>query len=95
MAEVNQAGEEFLEFCTTNHLTIMNAWFEKKHIHFGTWMHPATKRYHMIDYVMMRASQRRCCMDVQVMRGANCWTDHQMVRAKVCSRMVPLDDRAH
>ena len=24
-----------------------------------------------------------CCKDVQVMRGANCWTDHRMVRAKL------------
>ena len=27
-------------------------------------------------------------MDVQVMRGANCWTDHQMVSAKVCVEFV-------
>ena len=38
----------------------------------------------MIDYVVMRASQQMYCTDAQVMRGANCWTDHQMVRAKVC-----------
>ena len=37
----------------------------------------------MIDYIVMLASQRKSCTDVQVMRGANCWTDHQMVRAKV------------
>ena len=24
-----------------------------------------------------------CCLDVQVMRGANCWTDHRMVRTKL------------
>jgi len=37
----------------------------------------------MIDFVVMRSSQRMCCLDVQVMRGANCWTDHYMVRAKL------------
>lgn len=37
----------------------------------------------MIDFVLMRSSQRMCCLDVQVMRGANCWTDHGMVRAKL------------
>ena len=84
--ERNDAGEELLEFCSSNHLTIMNSWFEKKDIHLGTWMHPATKRFHTIDLIVMRASQRRFCTDVQVMRGANCWTDHKMVRAKLSVR---------
>ena len=45
--------------------------------------HPATKKCHMIDFVVMRAEQRVVCRDVQVMRGANCWTDHKLVRAKL------------
>ena len=61
----------------------MNTWFQKKNIHYGTWMHLATKLSHMIDFVVMRANQRVCCSDVQVMRGANCWTDHKLVRAKL------------
>ena len=52
-------------------------------------MHPANKKHYMIDYMVMRASQRRLCTDVQVMRGANCWTDHLMVRAKVCIDLAP------
>ena len=88
MTDVNEAGKEFLEFCAINQLTIMNTWFAKKEIQLGTWMHPATKRNHMIDYIVMRASQRKLCTDVQVMRGANCWTDHQMVRAKVYMYIV-------
>lgn len=84
ISERNQAGEEFLQLCATNQLTVMNTWYQKKAIHYGTWMHPATKKHHLIDFVVMRADQRRCCRDVQVMRGANCWTDHRMVRAKLC-----------
>ena len=82
-SERNLAGEEFLEFCAANQFTIMNTWFQKKEIHQGTWMHPATKKCHMIDFVVMRAGQRVYCRDVQVMRGANCWTDHKLVRAKL------------
>ena len=37
----------------------------------------------MIDFVVMRAEERVVCRDVQVMRGANCWTDHKLVRAKL------------
>ena len=96
----NEAGERLLEFCAINELTIMSTWFEKKQHHLTTWKHPATKQSHMIDYVIMRADQRHMCTDVQVMRGANCWSDHSMVRAvvrlqfphlkKVSSRTLPL-----
>ena len=86
----NEAGEKLLEFCSLNQLTIMNTWFEKKRHHLTTWKHPATKESHMIDYVIMRADQRVLCVDVQVMRGANCWSDHSMVRAKVIFRLPHL-----
>ena len=47
------------------------------------WKHPATKQSHMIDYIVMWADRCSFYTDVQVMRGANCWSDHSMVRAKV------------
>ena len=81
--ERNEAGEEFMQFCALNQLTVMNTWLQKKNICYGTWMYPATKQFHMIDLIMMRAKQRVCCGDVQVMKGANCWTNHKLVRAKL------------
>ena len=79
-SERNLAGEEFLEFCAANSLSIMNTWFQKKEIHHGTWAHHATKKFHMIDFVVMRAGQKCYCKDVQVMRGVNYWTNHKLVR---------------
>ena len=83
LSEHNFVGEEFLEFCALNQFSIMNTWFQKKKIYQGTWMHTATKMCHMIDFVVMRAEQRVVCRDVHVMRGANCWTDRKLVRAKL------------
>ena len=74
------AGEELLQFCA---LTVMNTWFEKKTVYFDTWVQPATKLSHMIDHVVVRAGQIVYCKNVRVMRGANCWTDHMLVRAKL------------
>ena len=62
--ECNLAGAELLEFCAVNELSIMNTWFQKKEIHQGTWTHPATKKCHMIDFVVMQASQTVYCRDV-------------------------------
>ena len=65
----------------------MNTLFERKPALLGTWMHPATMRCHMIDYAAMCANQRMLCTDVQDMRGANSWTDHQLVGAKVWMKL--------
>ena len=83
IGECNDAGKRFLEFCARNQFTIMNTWFQKKGHHLATWKHPATKQMHTIDYTVMRSDQRCLCTDVQVMRGANCWSDHFMVRMKM------------
>ena len=83
MDERNQAGEELLEFSSANQLSVMSTWFQKKSFKFGTWMHPANKQLHQIDLVLVRSREREICIDVQVMRGANCWSDHKMVRVKL------------
>ena len=64
---------------------IMKSWFQKKEVHLlvGTWMHSAMKKHHMIDFVIMRARQCMFCTDIQVMRGANYWSDRRMVRTKL------------
>ena len=57
LAERNCAGEELLQFCELNQLAILNTCFQKKSIHLGTWIHPATKLCHMIDFVVMKKNQ--------------------------------------
>ena len=47
--------------CAVHNLTIMNAWFEKRQVHLGTWTHPAIKQSHL-----MRNGQRILCCDVKV-----------------------------
>ena len=71
----NKAGEKLLQFCAMNQLTVMNTWFKKRSVRYGTWTYFATKVSHMIDLVMMRMDQQIYCKDVSVMRGANCWID--------------------
>ena len=43
----NLAGEEFLQFCECNQQSVMNTCFQKKPLHYSTWMYPTTKLYHM------------------------------------------------
>lgn len=64
-------------------ITIIKTCFEKKNIHKCTWQHPGSKKWHCIDYVMMRQKQRRCCSDVTGVHSAQCWTDHILLRARL------------
>jgi hypothetical protein len=46
-------------------------------------MHPRSKHWHLIDYVLVRRRDLRDVTSVRTMRGAECWTDHRLVRAKL------------
>ena len=48
-----------------------------------TWQHPGNKKWHCIDYVIMRQIQRCVCCDVTVLQSADCWTDHKLLRAQL------------
>ena len=93
VGRMNEAGADLLSFCALNDLTIMNTCFEKKDIHKFTWQHPGSKQWHCIDYVIMRRWQRRLCRDVGVIRSADCWTDHKLLRVKI-SIKVPAKPSA-
>lgn len=84
MHGLDEADLKFLSCCAMNNLVIVNIFFQKKKdIYNQSWQHPGMRMWHCIDFVMMRQSQHRQCLDIQVMRGADCWTNHRMVRAKV------------
>ena len=81
--EMNDAGKELLSFLSLNEATVCNTWFQKKDLYKCTWQHPKSKRWHCIDYAVVRARDRRRCLDASVKRGAECNTDHQLLRIKL------------
>lgn len=80
---INDAGKELLTFLNIHQATICNTWFVKKEIHKVTWQHPKCKKWGCIDYVIMKQKDRRTCLDVSIMRGAEYNTDHQFLCATV------------
>ncbi|XP_065196222.1 craniofacial development protein 2-like [Sycon ciliatum] len=82
VGEVNEAGHSLLAFLACQQLTVCNTLFPKKRIHMYTWQHPGSQRWHCIDYVIVRQRYRKRCMDCQVMRTAECSTDHRLIRMK-------------
>ena len=56
-------------------------------------MHPSSGHWHMIDFIITRCRDKLDIHSTRVMRGANCWTNHQMLRSKVAFRIRQKHNR--
>ena len=79
---MNSAGEELLNFLARNGAVVCNTLFKKKEIHKHTWFHPRYKHPHCIDHCIIPQSHRSQCLDCQVIRNAECDTDHKFLGMK-------------
>ena len=82
IGKVNRNGLALLTFCTENSLSISSTFFQQKDKYKSTWMHPRSKHWHLIDYILVRSRDIKDVHSVRAMRGAECWTDHRLVRAR-------------
>ena len=74
-------------------LIVPNTMFKQKDERKTTWMHPRSRHWHMIDFITTRCRDKMDIHSTRAMRGANCWTDHQMLRAKVAFRIRQKQNR--
>ncbi len=81
----NQNGRRLVDFCLFNGFVVINTFFPHKRVHQTTWMHPKTKQWHMLDYVLVNRKFRNSIHDVRAHRGAtgDIGTDHHLLIAKV------------
>ena len=52
-------------------------------------MHPRSKNWHLIDYVIVRRTDRQDVRVTKTVCGADCWTDHRLVVSKLNLRIQP------
>ena len=55
------------------------------------WLHPRSKHWHFLDYVITRARDVADVHLTRVMRGAEaeCWTDHRLVVSNFQLKIFP------
>ena len=64
-----------------------NSMFKQKDERKTTWMHPRSGHWYMIDFIVTTCWYKMDIHYTRAFRGANCWTDRQMLRSKVAFRI--------
>ena len=85
----NDNGRLLLEFCTEQQLVITNTIFQKKDSLKTTWIHPQSKHWHLIDYVLARQRDLKDILYIRVMPSEEFHTDHCLVRCKLKLHFKP------
>ena len=85
----NSNGLLLLELCSMHDLFITNTMFRQPNRNKTTWMHPRSKHWHLLDYVITRKADRCDIQATKAMCGATCWTDHRLVVSKANLRIHP------
>ena len=89
VGNMNSSGLRLLSLCSELGLAITNTFFQLRDMHKTSWMHPRSKHWHLIDYVIVR---RRDLNEVQItraMRGSECSTDHRLIRSLLRLTVIP------
>ena len=71
----NDSGLLFLEFCTELQYTITNTLFQQKKSHKTTWMHPRSKHWHQLNFILVRQRDVHDVLHTRVMPSVECHTD--------------------
>ena len=85
----NSNGILLLSKCAQHQLSITGTMFRQADKYKTTWQHPRSKHWHLIDHVLVRQRDIKDVHSTRVMRGAECWTDHRLVRTKLALHIQP------
>ncbi|XP_046846769.1 uncharacterized protein LOC124440415 [Xenia sp. Carnegie-2017] len=89
VGKCNSNGLRLLELCSSHGLLLTNTIFRLSNRNKTSWMHPRSKHWHLIDYIIVRKKDRQDVRITKAMCGAECWTDHRLIISKMNIRIKP------
>ena len=85
---INDNGERLCDICSTNGFIVTGTIFPHKEIHKTTWKSPDGRTLNQIDHVLVNGNMRTSVLDTRVMRGADVFSDHFLVRTKIRLKLM-------
>ena len=79
----NSNGLLLLQKCAMHSLSITNTNFCLPVRNRTSWMHPRSKHWHLIDFIIVRQRDRHEVRVTKSMCGADCGTDHRLIVSKL------------
>ena len=95
-AKVPQHDMLPIDYCLNNNYVIGGTIFAHQDIHKLTWKSPDGRTSNQIDHIIINGKWRRSLQDVRVCRGADIYSDHYLVTARVklkLHKVVPESQR--
>lgn len=89
LGNANNNGFQLLQFCNEHALLIGKTWFRQKNKYQCTWQQPRSKHWNMEDYIIFRPRNLQDIHIVWTIRGADCRTEHCLLRAKSTHKILP------
>ena len=85
----NANGIRLLSLCAEHGLAITNTMYQQADRYKTTWMHQRTKKWHLIDYVIVRQKDISDVRFTKSVTASTIWSDHRMVRSKIKVTVAP------
>ena len=84
----NENGKNLIDFAMSKNMIVSSTFFPHKGIHKRTWSSPDGVTFNQIDHVLIDKRFATNILDIRSMRGAECSTDHYLVRIKYRSKLI-------
>ena len=93
--KMNSNSLRLLSFSTEHQLCITNTLFQLPDNLEVTWMHPQSKNWHLLDYVIVCSRDIQDIYITRAMRGAECWTNLRLIRSTFKAVLRPPARKQH
>ena len=87
----NNNGQRLVDFALSKNMVISSVKFPHKNIHKETWISPDGNTKNQIDHVLIDSRHASDIIDVRSYRGADCDSDHYLVRIKYRPKLSTIN----
>jgi hypothetical protein len=86
----NQSGQMLVDFSDRNKLVILNILFKTPKRRLYIWKTPGDRSRQQWDYINVMHRFRKSVKDVQVMRGTDIDSDHNLLVGNICTKLKKI-----